>query len=96
MDRLRTQQNDFRFLNAFGASKRIGEADPPTCGFRINLYKVALATAAAILRLSSQQTPFCAFLFTLLLFPDRRWIKSRYALKPIRRASRLPKASPTA
>ena len=30
MYRLRPQHNGFRILNAFGASNRIGEADPPT------------------------------------------------------------------
>ena len=34
---LRPEQNGFRLLNAFRASKRIGEADPPTCGSGINL-----------------------------------------------------------
>ena len=39
--RLRPEQNGIRLLNAFGASKCIGETDPPACGFRINLYQVA-------------------------------------------------------
>ena len=38
---MRPEQNGFGLLNAFGASKRIGEADPPTCGSGINLYQVA-------------------------------------------------------
>ena len=39
--RLRLEQNGFRFLNAFGASKCIGETDPPGCVLRLNLHKVA-------------------------------------------------------
>ena len=54
MHRFHPQQNGFRLLNAFVASDSIGQTDPPASGFRINLYKVALATAAAILGLSSQ------------------------------------------
>ena len=38
---LRPEQNGFRLPNAFGASKRIGEADSPTCGSGINLYQMA-------------------------------------------------------
>ena len=39
--RLRPEQNGIRLLNAFGASKCIGETDPPGCVLRLNLHKVA-------------------------------------------------------
>jgi hypothetical protein len=38
---MRPEKNGFRLLNAFGASNRIDETDPPASGFRINLHKVA-------------------------------------------------------
>jgi hypothetical protein len=41
MYRFRPEQNGFRLLDAFGASNRIGESDPPTCVFRLNLHKMA-------------------------------------------------------
>jgi hypothetical protein len=46
MNGLRPEQNGFRLLNAFGASNRIRETDPPASGFRINTR--LLATAAAV------------------------------------------------
>jgi hypothetical protein len=47
MNGLRPEQNGFRFLNPFGASKCIVETDPPARGFRSNFTRW-LATAAAM------------------------------------------------
>jgi hypothetical protein len=41
MNGLRAEQNGFRLLNVFGASKCIGETDPPASCLRINLYQMA-------------------------------------------------------
>jgi hypothetical protein len=40
MNRLRPQQNGFRYLKAIGASRRIGQIDPPTCGSGINIARI--------------------------------------------------------
>jgi len=47
MYRLCPEENGLCLFNAFGASKRIGETDPPACGFRITFTRW-LATAAAM------------------------------------------------
>jgi hypothetical protein len=41
MYRLRSEQNGFRLLYTLDPPNRIGETDPPACGFRINLYQMA-------------------------------------------------------